>query len=572
MEFFKDTSVKYLLGHYESLIRDAINRFSSDNIHIRIWKKDHTVWFDGDFKGKEKEIIERLGWLDLPIRMQSEYHTLTSASDEAKTHFKRCVLLGMGGSSLAPFVFSKIFGKADAYPRLTVLDSTHPLSIESILQEHDLRDTLFIVSSKSGGTIETISLFDLFYYKLSELMNNPHRNFWIITDRGSKLEPLAQERGIENIFYAPEDVGGRYSVFSFFGMLPGAVMGLDFQRALSRAIDMMNRCSGEVSFAQNPGLILGTVLGALSLRERDKLILSGSPEIFPITAWLEQLIAESTGKDQKGILPVPEKKLISFNTGDDQVIVYFRVRGSSDPLPEEHLQNLSKSGHPVIIIQLEDIYDIFSEFYRWEMATAMAGAVLGINPFDQPNVELAKKRTSEIISAWGRKEPFYDEPPIIMEDGISLYGLSGEFKMGSLSHAVESFLAQAGSGDYISIMAYLPINDRIDQLIEDLRIVVRERTGIVTTASYGPRYLHSTGQLHKGDGGKGLFVVITHKGDRDIPIPERSYGFQTLIMAQAMGDYLALKERGRRVIRIDMPSEFEDGMNRLINCIKNIEG
>lgn len=568
MRRFQNESVIYMLGPCESEIKEAIERFAKEKTQIRLWEKSPSLWLGEHQKHVGEEIRQRLGWLDLPLKGLSQIENLKSSSSEAKENFKKAVLLGMGGSSLAPLVFTRIFGNISNRLKLSVLDSTHPFFIKPFLEDDELRDTLFIVSSKSGGTIETICLFDLFYEKLSSIKENPEENFWIITDRGSKLEPVSKERGIKKLFYAPEDVGGRYSVFSFFGMLPGAVMGIDIKRAFEKGILMMNKCSRDIPFSKNPALFLGTTLGELSVKGKDKLILSGSIEIFPIMSWLEQLIAESTGKDSKGILPVPEKGLLTHSPAEDQVIVYFRLNGSSEPMPEETLNRLNEDGVPVIIIELNEIYDIFQEFYRWEMATAMAGAVLRINPFNQPDVELTKKRAKELINEQGGKAEMNLKSSIIKGHGICIYGLEHASEHINPSHALSSFLGQGKMGNYISIMGYLPGDPSIELLMEELRISVKEKTGITTTAGYGPRYLHSTGQLHKGGANKGIFLIIIHDPDEDIQIPGRGYGFKRLIKAQAVGDYLALKEKGREVIIIEIASPPDKGLKRLINSLK----
>jgi len=465
------------------------------------------------------------------------------------------VLLGMGGSSLAPDVFQKTFGNAPGYPGLLVLDSTHPSSVLSVGDKLDLNRTLFIVSSKSGTTLETLSLFRYFWSKVSLDTDNPGRHFVAITDSGTPLMKLAQKRGFRRVFEANPDVGGRYSALTYFGMVPAALIGMDILKLLNRAWTASENCASSISEEKAAGIILGASLGEVS-RDRNKLTFVASDSIKSFPDWLEQLIAESTGKDDKGIQPVAGEPLASVSEySQDRFFVFMTLAGESDRGLEDRMNAMKQSGHPFIRIELSDKYDLGREIFSWEVAVASAGSVLGIHPFNQPDVQLAKDFTKKAMEKTGMEEEENDEETWTLDEPETL------------AQALKDWLGKAKQGDYIALQAYLPPLEETTKALQDIRLVLLKRTRLATTLGYGPRFLHSTGQLHKGGPNSGLFLQIVDEPNNDLPVPETDYSFANLIKAQAVGDYRALKQRGRRVLRVNLKSDFSRGMRKLYELI-----
>ncbi len=546
------------LGGYQNAINVRLKAWDAAIVADRIWEKDGTVWIaDPEEAAQTSELTNRLGWLEIGQEMLAEADDLTAFAVEVKAvGFQEVVLLGMGGSSLAPEVYMTTFGAANGLP-LTVLDSTDP---GQVLAVHDkLADpakTLFLVSSKSGGTLETLSFFKYFYDIVGQAKDNPGENFVAITDPGSSLEKLAKEKGFRRIFSSPPEVGGRYSALTYFGLVPATLMGVNLSRLLRRANSMADACRGHA--VHNPGLQLGAAMGELALAGRDKITFFASPKIDAFGMWVEQLIAESLGKHGQGILPVVGEAMgqpAFYN--DDRVFVYLRLAGDDNVELDGKVEVLEAAGHPVITIQMDELEDLGQEFFRWEMATAAAGAVLKINPFDQPNVELAKIKAKELMSEFDRTGFLPVPAPTLDYDDIDVYGPAmGE----TVIEALKAFLTNYQPGDYVAIMAYLPYGEETDAALDELRLTLRNGLQSATTVGYGPRFLHSTGQLHKGDGNNGLFIQITHTPAKDAAIPGEKYTFATLVAAQAQGDYNALQENGRRLIRfhveagVDLPA------------------
>jgi hypothetical protein len=455
----------------------------------------------------------------------------------------------MGGSSLASEVFMTTFGSAPGYPSLIVLDSTHPGFVQHVADSVDVAKSLFLVSSKSGLSTETLSFFKFFYNAVSSVKDEPGKNFVAITDPGSPLETLAAEKRMRRVFSSPSDVGGRYSALTYFGLVPAALIGINLHKLLDRAITMVHATHYCVPVAENPGLALGAAMGELALAGRDKVTFFSSPSIVAFGVWVEQLIAESTGKNGKGILPVAGERLEAPG------------RDENDAL-DKGIDALEAAGHPVVRIVLDEKEDLGGEFFRWEMATAAAGAVLGINPFDQPNVEAAKSKARELLNAFRETGSLPADTPTLVEGGIEVFGGTG--KSGdTIRQLLADFVKLACPGDYVALMAYVPRTDENDAILESTRLILRDKLKVATTLGYGPRFLHSTGQLHKGDGNKGLFIQITHAPESDIAIPGEPYGFGTLIAAQALGDYQALAERGRRLIRFHIKGDVMVGLKHL---------
>ncbi len=497
-------------------ISQRLERMDRDRIVERIWRRDHTVW-----KDDPTEITDRLGWLTVSDLMHERIGELEAfAKQAAADGFETAVLLGMGGSSLAPEVFMRTFGAADGALELIVLDTTHPATIERVAGDLELPATLFVVASKSGGTTETLSHFAFFWDRAPN-----GGKFVAITDPGTSLETLAREHGFRAVFLNPDDIGGRYSALSYFGLLPAALIGAPLHEVLDRAEEMQAASERMVPAAQSPGATLGVVMGESARAGRDKLTVSLPGEIASFGNWVEQLIAESTGKQDVGVVPVVGESLGAPDVyGSDRVFVAIGEHDGLDAL--EHV------GHPVVRLLFEDREQIGGEFFRWEMATAVAGYVLGINPFDQPNVQEAKDATKAILGSGAVEDPGFDD-------------------LGAL-------LEHVGEGDYVAILAYLDRTSETEDAIERARLAIRDRYQVATTTGFGPRFLHSTGQLHKGGANNGVFIQVVDAGRSvDLPIPGQLYSFGTLIDAQALGDLRALRGRGRRVARTTLDRLME---------------
>ncbi len=556
-------------GEDNGQVQNDLLKLQNENIIQRIWEQDHTVW-----EGDRGEITSRLGWLHSPETMSGVIRRITGFTRLVRADgFNSAVLLGMGGSSLAPDLFSKVFPVEDGYLKLQVLDSTDPGAVREMASRIDIRSTLFIVSTKSGTTTETLSFFRYFFNMVigEAGVDTAGRHFAAITDPGSPLVDISNERSFRDVFLNDPDIGGRYSALSFFGLVPAALMGVDLERLLGRASAMAEKCISADNREEsgNPAAQLGAAIGSFALSGRDKLTFITSSGIEAFGAWAEQLIAESTGKDGKGILPVDgETPGKPGNYGGDRLFVHLRLTG--DDTHDEFVQSLIGTGHPVIRIDVEDTYDLGGEFFRWEMATAVAGHVMDINPFDQPNVESAKVQARTMLDAYARDGRLPEQKPSVVEGDISVYtSLSADTIKGTLL----KFMAQAEPGDYAALQAYLKPSVETWELLQDLRSSIREKFNIATTLGYGPRFLHSTGQLHKGDAGRGLFLQITSTSSEDLPIPDTptapgsSTTFGVLKAAQAMGDRQALLDAGRRVIRLELGSELSGGLKLLKEMI-----
>jgi len=518
-----------------------LNQFEADKIISRIWKRDHTVW-----KPDPTEITNRLGWLDIIQRVQPELPDLVnlreSLLDEGYTHV---LLLGMGGSSLAPEVFAKTFPDAEGL-HLAVLDSTDPGAVLAADRSHNPAHTLYIVATKSGGTVETLSFLHYFYNRALKTLGEAEagRHFIAITDPGSKLEKLAQAHNFRAAYLNDPDIGGRFSALSFFGLLPATLRGVDTVQLSQHAIQAAITCAPDAPLEQNPGAQIGIKIAAAALQGRDKLTFVLSPKIAAFGDWVEQLIAESTGKEGRGILPVVSEPLGSLDVyGKDRYFVHIGIEGEP---PIAALDALEAAGHPVMRISLADRYALGEQFFIWEFATAVAGHILGINPFDQPNVESAKVMARRMMKTY-------------RETG----SLPTEKSAPLSKEALAGFLEAAVPGDYFSLQAYLTPTPQTEAALQRIRLWVRDTKKLATTLGFGPRFLHSTGQLHKGDRGNGLFVQITSDAGDDLAIPDGMGGdtssvtFQTLKMAQALGDAAALEQAGRRVLRLHITGDGE---------------
>jgi glucose-6-phosphate isomerase/transaldolase/glucose-6-phosphate isomerase len=537
------TRMQVNLGTLHGTVEAALHEMALTRLVARLWSKDHTLW-----KPEPTEIANRLGWLTVAEQLREKVGPLQAFGQTVRSAgFRDVVLLGMGGSSLGPEVLRCTFGSARGFPRLWVLDSTVPGFVRQVTKGITPSRTLFILASKSGGTIEVMSL----YAHFSELVAKAHRNtggaqFIAITDPGTSLGALAHERGFRAIFTNPPDIGGRYSVLSYFGLVPAALLGLDVQQLLDRGIEMAQACRPGILPDQNPGAYLGAVMGVLGRSGRDKVTLVASPKISSFGLWAEQLLAESTGKEGKGLIPVAQEPLAPPEAyGNDRLFVYLRLEGDANADSDRHVKALERAGQPVVRLALRDKYDLAAEFFRWEFATAIAGHYLGIHPFDQPNVQESKENTGrvlEYVKAHGQ---------LPRDDG-------------SMDGGLPALLTQAGPGRYLAILAYLTPSARADAAIKALRKTLLTKHHLTTTAGYGPRYLHSTGQLHKGGPNSGLFLQLVEEMKPDVPVPRQPYSFGVLAQAQAVGDYQSLQARHRAVTRVRLSSRAAVGIKGLL--------
>jgi len=510
----------------------------------RIWDRDPSVW-----SGSDED--QWLGWLMLPMQDAQLVAAVTRFAGEIKKEgFQDVVLLGMGGSSLAPEVIHSVIGRSDGHPNLHVLDSTDPAQILAIERSIDLKRSLFLVASKSGSTLEVNILKQYFFHRVVEHVgpDEAGRQFVLTTDTGSKLHQVAQQDRFRAVFDGVPSVGGRYSALSNFGLVPAALIGADLPALLDRAADMARRCAS--AGPDNSAFELGVVLGELSLQGRDKPTLIAPPQYASFGAWLEQLVAESLGKQGKGIIPIDEETPAAAEVyGRDRVFVHLRAAGAPDDVAAETIvERLKRAGHPVIRIDWPDRYALGAEFFRWEFATAVAGAVLNVNPFDQPDVEATKVVTRRLAAEYERTGKL---PP---DDTVSDVTAVGEL------------LNQIKEGDYFAVLAFIEMNQAHRTALEAIRRLVRDRMKVATTVGFGPRYLHSTGQAHKGGPNSGVFLLITCDDREDLPVPGQKYTFGTIKLAQARGDFEVLAARGRRLLRIHL-SEVESGLQRLHSVI-----
>ena len=529
---------------FQHNVEAALADLQQHGVVGRIWQKDHTVW-----KPEPTEITNRLGWLTVTDLMSEQVPTLTSFAREIKgAGFRNVVLLGMGGSSLGSEVLRQAFGSAPGYPKLIVLDSTVPACVLAVTEAIDPAHTLFLVSSKSGGTIETLSLCHYFRH-LVELTTGKEQavqNFAAITDQETSLARLAKAE-FRGVFLNPPDVGGRYSVLSYFSLVPAVLMGIDIAALLDRADRMREECASSVPIHENAGARLGATIGTLALRGRDKLTLVASPSISSFGLWVEQLIAESTGKEGKGIIPVTDEPLVGpTNYGDDRLFVCLRLEGDDNSAINTFIEQIKASGQPVVVLELRDGYDLGAEFFRWEFAVAVAGAILGIHPFNQPGVQQAKDLTKRVLQE---------------------YRTSGRLTQVTTVNSPNELLAEAKRGNYLAIMAYMRQTPQVDRALADLRQRVMKQHRITTTMGYGPRYLHSTGQLHKDGPSTGLYLQVTVDHEKDIPIPGEPYTFGVLADAQAVGDLQTLQSLGRHAIRIHLGREDGAAIRRLTSAL-----
>jgi transaldolase/glucose-6-phosphate isomerase len=555
------------LGHMQADFEERLLQLRQGGFLRRFWRKDASLWKHAE--DEQDQIRNMMGWLHVTEKMEDNIAEIRDFVDEIHAAgFRQVVHMGMGGSSLAPLVFQRSFSRPENGLPLVVLDTTDPETLLHIEAELPLKETLFIVASKSGTTAEPLAFADYFYTQLKKLKGpRAGENFIAITDPGTPLVKQANARGYRRIFVNFPDIGGRYSALSYFGLVPAALIGIDISELLARALRMLHACSECTNESENPGLVLGAALGELAIHhQRDKVTFLMPESIQALGMWLEQLLAESTGKEGTGLLPIAGEPLLAPGEyGPDRFFAYFRMEGEIDPAQEKLVDELEKRGHPVATFRLTDQLDIGEEFFRWEFATAVAGSILEINPFDQPNVQESKDNTDKLLEVIQEKGRLPQETPVLVDPPLSLYSTE---MTSNLPDALQTFLSQADEGDFIAVLAFLPEAEPITKSLQELRGFISTVTHLPTTLGYGPRFLHSTGQYHKGGRNNGLFLQVTWQHARDAQIPEKSYTFGQFQDAQARGDLQALLRHNRRVLRIGLGGDLDKGMDALRMAFK----
>lgn len=546
-------------------VHASLKEWSGGNKVRRLWARDPSLW-----TGKDEG--RWLGWLGITEDQLAQLHVFTSLAEEAaQGEFTHALVLGMGGSSLCPDVLKTTFGVREGYPELLVLDSTDPAQIKTIERKINPATTLFIVSSKSGGTLEP-NIFTQYFFDVVQRQvgaKEAARRFIAITDPGSALQQTAQAAGFGHLLFGVPSIGGRYSALSNFGMGPAALTGVDVPRLLNRAEIMVQACASSVPVEENPGLVLGAILGVLAGQGRDKVTIMASPGVASFGAWLEQLLAESTGKEGKGIIPVDREAAGTPSVyGADRLFVYIRLQSGPDKHQDDAVDTLEQAGQPVVRISVADRYDLGQEFFRWEFATAVAGSIMGLNPFNQPDVEASKIVTKQLTSEYERTGTLPPESPFLDAQGITLYAdpVYGEILTAvagpspSLTNYLRAHLNQLAAGDYFALLAYLDMNGAHEAWLQAIRHRVRDTKRVATCLGFGPRFLHSTGQAYKGGPDSGVFLQITCENAADLPVPGQRYTFGIVKAAQARGDFQVLAERGRRLLRVHLGDDVPAGL------------
>jgi glucose-6-phosphate isomerase len=540
-----------LRGAYDAAAADWQSKID------RFWRKDPTLWTQ---EGEEKW----MGWIDIAERQQKDLAMFRSLAKEVKdSNFENVLLLGMGGSSLCPEVLSLTFGRQPGFPALHIVDSTDPAQIKAVRDRVDLQRTLIIVASKSGSTLEPNIFKQYFFEEMKQAVGAAEAgsHFLAITDPGSKMEQVARSDTFRHVFFGDPAIGGRYSALSNFGVAAAAVAGLDVARLLDEASKAV--ASAKLPPAQNPALQLGLLLGVANHAGRDKLTIFTSPEIYDLGAWLEQLLAESTGKQGKGVTPVDRETIGAPEIyGHDRVFAYVKLAGTRDASQDAHVAALEAAGHPVIWIEIADLYEIFGQFFAWEVATAVAGSVMGIDPFNQPDVESAKIEARQLMEEYDKTGRLPYRKPMHVEQGIEIYAsdeYAGRLRASgtgaSLGSYLRDHLSQMHAGDYFAILAFLPMFPEYEEALQAIRHRVRDTRRVATCLGFGPRFLHSTGQDYKGGPNSGVFLQITGDHPVDLPIPGQKYSFGVVIDAQAAGDLAVLESRGRRALRVHLKGD-----------------
>ncbi len=549
-------------------VKATVAGWQSGSKMQRLWRRDATLWTGADE-------ANWLGWLDIVDEQIAQQEQLQKLAKEVQVRgFQDVLLLGMGGSSLCPEVLRKTFGRATHFPNLHVLDSTDPAQVKAFEHQIDIPKTLFIVSSKSGSTLEPNIFKQYFFERTRQAVGavKAGSHFMAITDPGSKMQQVAEADRFLHIFFGRPSIGGRYSALSNFGMVPAAVIGIDTEQFLTRAAAMARACAADVAVEENPGAMLGIILGTAANAGRDKVTIVTSPGISDLGAWLEQLLAESTGKIGKGIIPVDRERLAAPEVyGNDRVFVYVRLESGADADQDAKVAAIEKAGHPVVRIAMSDIYDLGGEFFRFEIATAVAGAIIGINAFNQPDVEASKVVTRTLTSEYEKTGSLPAEKPVVEDAGIKLFTdnknaaelakAAGADR--SLVGYLKAHLARIKAGDYFAVLGYIQMNAEHEQSLQALRHAVRDRKRVATCLGFGPRFLHSTGQAYKGGPNSGVFLQVTCDDSVELPVPGQKYTFGVVKAAQARGDFQVLADRGRRALRVHLGSNLKAGLATL---------
>jgi len=557
----------------EAAVKGEIQAWQEAGKVRRLWERDASLWTGTDE-------ASWLGWLGLPEEEIAQLDHLKGAQEDARAgSFDHVLLLGMGGSSLCPEVLRMTFGRVAGFPELHVLDSTDPAQIRAVERRLDPAKTLFIVSSKSGTTLEPNIFKDYFFDRVRRAVGEESAgsHFIAITDPRSKLHQVAETAKFRHVYLGVPSVGGRYSALSDFGMVPGAIMGLDVEHFLRRAAEMAVACSAAVPVADNPGATLGIVMGVLAWRGRDKVTLIASPGIHDLGAWLEQLLAESTGKEGRGIVPVDREP--SGDTavyGADRLFVYLRLEPSPDLHQDEHVAALERAGHPVVRIRVGHRYDLGQEFFRWEFATAVAGSIIGIDAFNQPDVEASKVATRKLTEQYERAGMLAPEAPILEGDGLRLYAdelnvaqlMAVPGARSSIVGALRAHFERLRRGDYAAFLAYIEMSEAHEQTLQAMRRMVRDGKHVATCLGFGPRFLHSTGQAYKGGPNSGVFLQITCDDAVDLAVPGQKLTFGVVKAAQARGDFQVLAERQRRALRVHLGKDVAAGLETLRRSVE----
>ena len=564
----------YMLpGKLEALVNASIDDWKKNEKVRRLWQRDASVWTGSD-EG------QWLGWLDIVEKQLAQLDVFKKvAADVKKAKFKHALLLGMGGSSLCPEVLRMTFGKIKGFPALHVLDSTDPAQIKAIEAQVDLKSTICIVSSKSGSTLEPNIYKQYFFEQIKKKVGAKEagNRFIAITDPGSKMQQVAEADKFRHIFFGVPSIGGRYSALSNFGMIPAAVMGLDAAKFLKNTQEMVKACGASVAADKNPGVLLGAILGTAAREGADKVTIISSPGISDLGAWLEQLIAESTGKQGKGIIPVDREKLAKPTAyGNDRVFAYLRLETKPDKKQDAAVAALEKDGLPVVRISVKNTYNLGQEFFRWEIATAVAGAIIGINAFNQPDVEASKIETRKLTSEYESTGKLPPEAPFFEAEGLKFYAdaknvaaLSGA---ATLRDLMKLHLDRINAGDYFGVLAYITMNEANEGALQVIRHNVRDAKKVATVLGFGPRFLHSTGQAYKGGPDTGVFLQITCDDKIDFAVPGQKYTFGVVKAAQARGDFAVLAERGRRALRVHVGKNVKADLAKLSKAVQKALG
>jgi transaldolase / glucose-6-phosphate isomerase len=553
-------------------VKSTIGEWQSGGKTKRLWDRNASLWTGTDESNW-------LGWLDVVEEESAQQEQLQKFAKEVQRRgFEHILLLGMGGSSLCPEVLRMTFGHIPHFPVLHVLDSTDPAQVKAFEHQIDIAKTLFIVSSKSGSTLEP-NIFKQYFFERTKQTLGRHEaggHFIAITDPGSKMQQVAEGDKFLHVFFGRPSIGGRYSALSNFGMIPAAGIGLDTKKFLSRAVEMVHACGPSAAVQENPGAALGIILGTAANAGRDKVTIITSPGISDLGAWLEQLLAESTGKIGKGIIPVDREGLGPPDVyGNDRVFVYLRLENDPHGDEEAKVDALEKTGQPVVRITMPDIYDLGAEFFRWEIATAVAGAIIGINAFNQPDVEASKLATRSLTSEYEKTGSLPSEKPFFEDSGIKLFSdekntaeLAKLATDKSLGGYLRAHLSRIKAGDYFAVLAYIQMNAEHEQALQEMRHDVRDSKRVATCLGFGPRFLHSTGQAYKGGPNTGVFLQITCDDSVQLPVPGQKFTFGIVKAAQARGDFQVLAERGRRALRVHLAGDLKAGLARLQSAVQ----